>query len=336
MGLKSYHFAATLFIALLGLQVQTLGEGLPKPKIKDAISDRFVPAEYSNADFDGYLAGRMKANLDKRLLTIDLDAILTPYLHRPGVQAWVGEHVGKFLHAAALAYQANPNETLKKRMDYAARTLISTQLPDGYLGTYLEKDRWTSWDVWSHKYNMIGLMAYYRITGYEPALEACKKMGDLLAKTFGTSPGQKDIIASGTHVGMAPTSILEPMVMLYRYTGAPSYLDFCHYLVNAWEQDDGPKLMSSMLEKGDVHGTADSKAYEMMSCLVGLMDLYRVTGEKDYFEVCEHAWRDIAHNKLYIIGTTSYGEHFPESHHLDPVGSYRGSTFIGRGRVASR
>lgn len=49
-------------------------------------------------------------------------------------------------------------------MDYAAEELMSTQFPDGYLGTYEEKDRWTSWDAWSHKYNMIGLLAYYELT----------------------------------------------------------------------------------------------------------------------------------------------------------------------------
>ncbi len=31
-------------------------------------------------------------------------------------------------------------------------------------------ERWTSWDVWSHKYNLIGLLAYYRISGDQRAL----------------------------------------------------------------------------------------------------------------------------------------------------------------------
>lgn len=55
--------------------------------------------------------------------------------------------------------------------------LINTQLEDGYLGTYTPDKYWTSWDVWSHKYNLYGLLSYYAATGYMPALEACKKNG---------------------------------------------------------------------------------------------------------------------------------------------------------------
>ena len=39
--------------------------------------------------------------------------------------------------------------------------LIASQLPDGYLGTYTDDQRWTSWDVWVHKYNLIGLLSYH-------------------------------------------------------------------------------------------------------------------------------------------------------------------------------
>src|SRR6185437_11063484 len=74
------------------------------------------------------------------------------------------------------------------------------------------KSKWTGWDVWSHKYNLYGLLAYYTTTGYQPALEACKRIGNLLCETFGNKPGQRDIILAGEHVGMAATSVLDPMV----------------------------------------------------------------------------------------------------------------------------
>jgi len=34
---------------------------------------------------------------------------------------------------------------LREKLDTTAAELIKCQLPDGYLGTYLEKDRWTAW-----------------------------------------------------------------------------------------------------------------------------------------------------------------------------------------------
>ena len=102
-----------------------------------------------------------------------------------------------------------------------AADLIACQEPDGYLGTYVPEKRFglyegADWDVWSHKYNMIGLLTYYQYTGNRPALDCCRKMADLLIATF---PGKKSILAAGTHMGMAATSVLEPVVLLYRFTG---------------------------------------------------------------------------------------------------------------------
>jgi len=44
-------------------------------------------------------------------------------------------------------------------------------------------------DVWVHKYNLIGLLSYYELTADPAVLRACRRMGDLLARTFGDAPG---------------------------------------------------------------------------------------------------------------------------------------------------
>ncbi len=299
-----------------------------KPVSRDPV---YEPAIAVNLDKGGYLGERFQINLDQRLLTLDLDTILEPFVNRPGKQQWVGEHVGKFLHAAALVCEAESHPELRAQMDYAVETLIDSQLSDGYLGTYVEAERWTSWDVWTHKYNMIGLLAYHELTGSAEALHACERMADLIVQVLGNGEGQRDIIASGTHVGMAPTSILEPMVKLYELTQNPNYLDFCNHLVASWEQAHGPKLISSLLKHGDVHRTSNNKAYEMLSCLVGLADLYQLTATEDYWMALNNAWQDIAFNKNYIIGTSSYGEHFTKSGHLPPEGQHWRAKYVGPG-----
>lgn len=284
----------------------------PKPVIQNKIKDAFVPVPFQNQDLKGYIGKRYKQNLEERLLKIDENGIMSGYLHRPGNHPWIGEHVGKYLEAACNVWRNTHNAALKKQMDRMMYELIHSQLKNGYLGTYTPDNYWTSWDVWSHKYNLYGLLAYYTTTGYQPVLEACRRIGNLLCDTFGNKPGQRDIILAGEHVGMAATSVLDPMVELYKYTGEKKYLDFCYYILNAWEQKDGPKIISTLLSIGKVNKVANGKAYEMLSNLVGLIKLYRVTGDAKFLKPVLNAWQDIVTNRLYITGTTSSFEHFQD------------------------
>jgi len=303
---------------LLGAFVPVSGAfgAAPDPVVPDKVRDRFVPAPMQQQKIEGLLGRRMATNLEGRLLHVDEQALLAGFERRPGSHPWIGEHAGKYLHAAVNTWLYSGDERLKTQMDRIARRLISAQLPDGYLGTYTDDKRWTSWDVWVHKYDLIGLLSYYQATSYRPALIASRAAGDLLCRTFGNGPRQRDIVQSSTHVGMAAMSVLEPMVMLYRYTGEQRYLEFCYYIVRAYDQPNGPKIIRSLAETGSVFKTANAKAYEMMSNLVGLVDLYRITGEEKFLAAAATAWQDIATRRLYITGTTSSKEHFRDDFEL--------------------
>ena len=278
------------------------------PVVPNQVADRYVPAYYQ--DIGGYLGYRLDVNLEKRLLRIDSATILAGVERRPGAQTWIGEHVGKFLYSASKTYSYSHDPRLKQLMDAVVRTYISCQLPDGYLGTYLEKDRWTEWDVWAHKYAIIGLLNYYSVTGYRPALETAEKAADLLCRTFGDDSARRDLMPAGEHKGLAPGSVLEPMVDLYRYTGNAKYLAFCRYILRAFEQPDGPKIISQLEKYGDVTKVGDAKAYEMLSCFLGLLKYYKLTGEEKYLRLLEGAWVDIRDHRMYITGTASDHEVF--------------------------
>ena len=280
------------------------------PLIPNAVHDMYVPSTYENQRIGGILGLRMEINLEKRLLEIDQETMLSGFLSRPGKQDWIGEHVGKYLETACNTWQYSHNPDLKKQMDHILQVFLSTQLADGYLGTYTPDKYWTSWDVWVHKYDLIGLIAYYKTFGYQPALDAAIKIGNLMIKTFGNNPAQLDIISAGEHVGMAATSILDPMIELYRYTGETKYLDFTRYILRAYNQKNGPKIIQDLLLVRQVNKVADGKAYEMLSNLVGIIKLYKLTGEKDLLQPVIIAWNDIVNNRLYITGTSSSFEVF--------------------------
>jgi DUF1680 family protein len=299
-----------LYIATSNLNIPVLPE--VKPLVINKIQSNFIATPFQNQQFNGYLNTRFTQNLEQRLLKVDEFGLMGSYLNRPGIHPWAGEHVGKYLETACNVWKLTHNPALKKQMDRMMYELINTQLEDGYLGTYTPDQYWTSWDVWSHKYNLHGLLAYYTTTGYQPALETCKKMGDLLCRTFGKNPGQRDIILAGEHVGMAATSVLDAMVELYKYTADKTYLDFCYYILDAWEQDNGPKIISNILATGKVTKVGNSKAYEMLSNYVGLIKLYQLTGDEKFLKAVTAAWQDVADHRLYITGTASSQEHFQD------------------------
>jgi len=291
-------------------------EHIEKPVVKLAIPDETFPFDLEKISFGGYLNERLNANLVQRLLKIDETGILECYYNRPGKQTWAGEYTGKYLHAASRVWRSTKNEALKVQMDRITDILIACQNQDGYLGTYLPENYWTDWDVWAHKYNILGLLSYYSVTGYKPALESSIKMGDLLCKTFGEGKGQRNIIESSGHVGMASTSVLEPMTYLYRYTGNKKYLDFCRYIIKAYDYTNGPKIVSTLSTLGKVDKTANAKAYEMTSNLIGIVKLYQLTGDKTLLKSAENAWQDISAYKLYITGTASEHELYQEDFYL--------------------
>jgi uncharacterized protein len=319
ISLKKYWGIASTLLAL-SIPVLAGSSTIPLPdKVRPAIEDLQAFQSPDHVHLNGWIGTRIQANEVDRLVKLDPARLLEGYRKRPGRQIWDGEHVGKWLHAATLAWVNTGDAALRTKLDYTAAELIKCQLEDGYLGTYAESERWTLWDVWAHKYNLIGLITYMRYTGNVEPLPACRRMADLLCRTFGDEPGKRDIILAGQHMGMAPTSVLEPMVLLYRLTGEPRYLDFCKYILRAWEQPNGPKIISTLLRDKRVDKVGNGKAYEMLSCLNGALEYYRTTGERPILEACLNAWQDIVEHRLYLTGAASYREFFHDDFDLPNI-----------------
>jgi DUF1680 family protein len=311
------------FAIALNSAIACASDTIPTPdKIPCAAADRQDSQVPDRVHLSGMIGVRIQNNAVNRLLAMDVDRLLEGYRKRPGRQAWDGEHVGKWLHAATLAWVYTGDSALRAKLDNVVKELIKCQLDDGYLGTYLPAKRWIEWDVWAHKYNLIGLLTYIRYTGDRTPLPACRKMGDLLCNTFGDEPGKRDLITAGEYQGMAPGSVLEPMVLLYRMTGEKRYGDFCRYILRAWEHPNGPHIVSRLLEGKGVDKVGPAKAYEMLSCINGILEWHRTVGDQDqkYLQAALNAWEDIVARRLYITGTASAGELFHGDRDLPNTG----------------
>src|SRR5215510_14690884 len=198
----------TLATALIQLSSASFAQTITTAA--DKAADRFAPIDPGAVQIRGFLGERCKKNESAKLLTKDEDELLGGFQNRPGKQAWVGEHAGKWLHAATLAWAYSKSEALRAKLDRVASSLIATQKPDGYLGTYVDDAHWgmsrdQKWDVWVHKYDLLGLITYHTYTGNQPALEAARKIGELLVRTFGRAGGGEirlDLNERSAHTGM--------------------------------------------------------------------------------------------------------------------------------------
>jgi len=317
--MNAKFYLLTVLIPLLSLH-STLAARVPEKVVVG--QDVYKAPEPGQVSMEGFLGNRMEISREGRLKrhTYQEDRLLAGFRKRPGSDSWhkslnaayAGEFVGKWLHAATLAWENKPNDTaLSEKIRRIANGLMDCQMKDGYLGTYLKKDRWKSefehgWDVWVHKYVLIGLLSYYRTTGDERALETCRRVGDLLIQTFGDD--KRDIVKSGTHTGMASTSVLEPMSLLYQYTGEEKYREFCEYVIR--RADAGPKLMTNIEKKRSVAKVGNGKGYEMMSTYVGLVENWRGTGFERGLNATKLAWESIANDHLFITGAPASDPHF--------------------------
>ena len=317
---------AMVGLTLTALAPQVLGDSAPTGfPVQPPIADRIAPARpdamrpaSASVRMDGWLGKRMDLSAQRRLLHLDMKPLLAGFQKKPGSHPWIGEHVGKWLHAATLAWVQQGDEGLRRKLDLVVSALVAAQESDGYLGTYLPSQRFglfegADWDVWSHKYCLIGLLTYYRYTGNSTAMQAARRAADLLVATF---PAQRSILAAGTHNGLASTSVLEPIVEMYRLTGDERYLRFAHYIVAAWDEPQGPALIKTLMTSQQVSQVKPPKAYEMLSNLVGLAELTRITGDRSQLQACLSAWHDIVTHRLYITGGTSQNEHFTANHDL--------------------
>jgi len=275
-----------------------------------AINDTLFPAQA--ATMGGYVGGKLDASYKNRILAQDVNRLVEPFKNRSEDRCWQSEFWGKWFTSAVLAYRYRPEPQLKTKLDQAVSGLLSTQTPDGYIGNYADNKQLEQWDIWGRKYCMLGLLAYYDLTKDKNTLMAIRKLADHLIKELADKNAL--IVKKGNHHGMAASSVLEPICLLYSRTGDRRYLDFANEIVREWETLDGPQLISKsgvdvakrFPKPQNWFGSEQGqKAYEMMSCYEGLLELYRLTGKSEYREAVEKTWQNIFDTEINIAGSGS-------------------------------
>ncbi|MEH6420061.1 glycoside hydrolase family 127 protein [Pseudomonas sp. CGJS7] len=311
----------------------------------------FVPAiDPAGIRLGGLLGDALRANLEGRLSHFIVDetspaiAIFAPERRQQNLEGdWYGEHAGKWLIAAAKAAARSGDAGLRARVHRVADFLISTQEPDGYLGTYAPERRFMrkqapqpvswdgapsvrTWDIWTHAYLMLGFLEVHRHFREPRYLDAARKIGDLCLRTL--SGGAIDITELGNHHGMSATVLLDPAVELYMASGDRAYLDLALTVLGQADAHPQLALLTRALGGTDAAWIATGKAYQLAWNLVGLAKLYRVSGHADYLRAVESVWLSIREHHLTLGGGPWGGVAHRSREAFNPAGVFSPQGYV--------
>lgn len=292
--------------------------------------ERKQTTKLSPINVGGIWGSRLSSSLNRWLLCVENDVLLDCFRRRPGAQAFVGEHVGKYLDCALLDNYILESTELKRKIKDILYELIACQEEDGYLGTYLPETRYVrypevencGWDPWVAKYILISIWRYCQEQKDEQLINCGKRLLKWLSSVYGEN-GEYNLNRSDEHAGLASGSILEAIMLWYEMTGEQYMLDLARRIVTYYWSEEAPftpHLIKHMTEHPyGLKTTGRGKAYEMMSCFVGLIEYARITGEIQYLNKVIEARDGIARNLKTVNGCMSEREWFPQDGNISEM-----------------
>ncbi len=220
-------------------------------------------------------------------------------------RGWRGEYFGKMMRGACLTYRCYPDGELYDILYQTVQALLNTQDEEGRITTYTKEVEFNGWDLWTRKYVLVGCLYFYEICEDEifkgKIIKALQCHVDYLVDNIGE--GKTSIFDTSLFYGaLNSSSILEPIIELYRLTNEERYLAFAEYILHLGGSKTGNLL--ELAEKAELmpYQYPETKAYEMMSYFEGVLAYYEVTGNERYLHIVEKFVDAVRESDITIIG----------------------------------
>ncbi len=275
-------------------------KGLPCSR---TITPQLVQATNLDIQLKGYFGGRI-ARVAQYMIdfTKRNPGLLRMLRERPekDVPPWAGVFPGQYLSSAQLIWRLTHNPKLKTHIDAYVRELIDAQRGDGYLGPF---DGITDpLALWNHYAILTGLLDYYDDTGYKPALDAARKILDLVIRTYGPNG------LTFPKTGGASEAISHATIRLYRVTRDPRYLNLTNYIIHeVWSEPGGVDFYNL----GQGHPSVNDfpvRRWEGINNIMALAEMYWATGNANYKNAFVHLWQTLLQTEVHNTGGFSTDE----------------------------
>jgi len=217
---------------------------------------------------------------------------------------WAGEFIGKYLTSAIMMRRLDDDPKLDAIIRATIKDFLSTQADDGYLGPFPKKERLLgNWDLWGHYHAMLALYTWYKDTGDQNALDAAIRAADLICKTY-LDTGRRIYDAGSAEMNM---SVIHALGLLYRETHKPDYLRLMREIEKDWETPPAGDYLR-LAKTGIEYYQTPKPRWESLHPMLGLAELFRITGEDQYRGALLHWWSSIRRTDVHNTGSFSTNE----------------------------
>ncbi|MBO5790020.1 MAG: glycoside hydrolase family 127 protein, partial [Clostridia bacterium] len=272
----------------------------------------FSPLRSQAFTYDGVFADAVSRVCEGTFKKINMTA-LCDYFAQRADQFATGEFWGKMMRGMCLIATYKKDENLREIIENAAKEMMALQDKDGDISTVPKEKqpRGTHGsDLWERKYVLMGLLAYYELSGNEKALACARDLALYTAKQVGFSPKCSIYDTGWAFYGMESASILEVIMRTFAYTGDDELLAFGQYIIDCGACGrenlfEAIRAGKSPYRIGEGASPKDSiaKAYEMTSCIEGLVAFYNATGSEDALMLAKSYWESVKAEEITLLGS---------------------------------
>ena len=274
---------------------------------KVRVQDQFTPLPANSIHLNGYFEDDIQNSINHWNKGVLPYAALVEKFRTGRSFFAQGEMWGKAVRSGCMFYGYTQDPELKRILKATVADLLTTKRGNGSIScTEVSKQPdGPGGDLWERKYVLLGLDQYYMQVEQDPnVLQAMIDQVDCILSQIGPSPKTRIVDQGWSPNHIESSTVLEPIMRLYKLTGYQRYLDFARYIV----EDEGGAKGFNIIEDAfnnkapEQIGGVYPKAYEMMSLFEGLVEYYRVTGNERWKQALMNLYHNIIAREITIIG----------------------------------
>ncbi|MBP0990336.1 MAG: glycoside hydrolase family 127 protein, partial [Oscillospiraceae bacterium] len=202
---------------------------------------------------------------------------------------WFSEFVGKLLVGTVDAYRVSGDEETGALVKDIIAHLKEIQRENGYVGPFPANYSLPyASDPWGHYFIIVGLCDWYDLTGDEEALQIAKGAAEFLYNSY------YDVVNGRFYTMLTDAfnvSIAHGFTLIYEKTQDMRFYEAAKQMVTkAWTF--GGNWYQNALNGKEYYETSN-KCWECLHSVMALGEMYRITGDEDYYKALDQIWWSI-------------------------------------------